>query len=74
MTIHDYILGHGFEGTLDALITHAETQAKLHQSLGDRNQWLYQIRLNGRDKFSSHNGDGVMGRVTCLNGFKLRLI
>ncbi len=44
MTIHDYILGHGFESTLDVLITHAETQAKLHQSLSDRDQWLFWVR------------------------------
>ncbi len=44
MTIHDYILGHGVGGTLDALITHAETQAKLNQSLGDRDQWLFWMR------------------------------
>ena len=35
---HDFIVSHGFEGVIDALIVHAETQAKLHQSLDDREQ------------------------------------
>ena len=41
---HDLILSHGFEGALEVLIAHAETQAKLHHALGDREQWLFWVR------------------------------
>ena len=52
MNIREFILGSGFEGALDGLIAYAETQAKLHHSLGDgrrpteghREQWLFWVR------------------------------
>ena len=52
MNIREFILGSGFEGALDGLIAYAETQAKLHHSLGDgrrpteghREQWIFWVR------------------------------
>ncbi len=37
--MHHLIQEQGFEATLGALVDYAETQAHLHQSLGDRPQW-----------------------------------
>ena len=40
----DHIRDSGFETALDQLIAYAEMQARLHQSLGDRDHWLFWIR------------------------------
>ncbi|NJN23529.1 MAG: hypothetical protein HC810_02895 [Acaryochloridaceae cyanobacterium RL_2_7] len=40
----DHIREAGFEATLDQLIAYTEMQARLHQSLGDREPWLFWVR------------------------------
>lgn len=43
-SLHDFIQHQGFESVVEQLLLHAETQAKLHQSSGDRSQWKFWIR------------------------------
>lgn len=43
-SLHDFIQHQGFESVVEQLLLHAETQAKLHQSLGDRAQWEFWVR------------------------------
>ena len=40
----DHIRDSGFEASLDHLIAYAEMQARLHQSISDRDQHLFWIR------------------------------
>ena len=42
--LHNHICANGFEDALEGLIAYAETQSKLHQSYGDRSQWLFWVR------------------------------
>ena len=40
----DQIRDNGCEASLEQLIAYAEMQARLHQSVGDREPWLFWVR------------------------------
>ena len=40
-TLKRLIREEGFESTLEVMLEYADTQARLHQSLGDRLQWEF---------------------------------